>query len=89
MILQVCTQAICNMITNNATAIDFIWKIWMSNEKRGSVWSFMLSKSNSDLITSTLVLIINCIRGNKERWYNSSLTLKFKKVLKLFYTVIY
>ena len=77
MILQVCTQAICNMITNNATAIDFIWKVWMSNEKRGSVWSFMLSKSNSDLIMSTLVLIINCIRGSKERWYNSNFNFFF------------
>ncbi|KAI8636280.1 spinocerebellar ataxia type 10 protein domain-containing protein [Parasitella parasitica] len=67
MILQVCVQAICNMITKNATAIDFMWKIWMSNEKRGSVWSLMLSKSDSNLIMSTLVLVINCIRGSKER----------------------
>ncbi|KAK4513121.1 Protein-tyrosine-phosphatase [Mucor velutinosus] len=66
-ILQVCTQAICNMITNNATAIDFIWKVWMSNEKRGSVWSYMLSKSDTTLIMSTLVLIINCIRGSQQR----------------------
>lgn len=68
MVLQVCTQAICNMITNNATAIDFIWKVWMSNEKRGSVWSYMLSKSDATLIMSTLILIINCIRGSQERW---------------------
>ncbi|KAL7336255.1 hypothetical protein PS15p_201613 [Mucor circinelloides] len=67
MALQVCTQAICNMITNNATAIDFIWKVWMSNEKRGSVWSYMLSKSDATLIMSTLILIINCIRGSQER----------------------
>lgn len=38
MILQVGTQAICNIITNNPTAIDFIWKIWMTNEERGSIW---------------------------------------------------
>ncbi|GAN03874.1 conserved hypothetical protein [Mucor ambiguus] len=66
-ILQVCTQAICNMITNNATAIDFVWKVWMSNEKRGSVWSYMLSQSDATLIMSTLVLIVNCIRGSQER----------------------
>ncbi|KAI7908156.1 spinocerebellar ataxia type 10 protein domain-containing protein [Cokeromyces recurvatus] len=67
MILQVGTQAISNMITSNHTAIDFIWKIWMSNERRGSIWSYILSKNNDNLIMSALVLIINCIRGNKER----------------------
>jgi hypothetical protein len=69
MILQVGTQAICNMVTNNLTSIDFIWKIWMSNEKRGSIWSYILSKSNENLIMSALVLIINCIRGNGANWW--------------------
>ncbi|KAI7887247.1 spinocerebellar ataxia type 10 protein domain-containing protein [Mucor mucedo] len=67
MILQVGTQAICNIITNNQIAIDFIWKIWMSNERRGSIWSLILSKSNENIIMSALVLIINCIRGNEIR----------------------
>ncbi|CAO3652080.1 unnamed protein product [Mucor hiemalis] len=67
MILQVGTQAICNIITNNPVSLDFIWKIWMSNEDRGSIWSLILSKSNESLIMSALVLIINCIRGSKER----------------------
>lgn len=68
MILQVGTQAICNIITNNQIAIDFIWKIWMSNQQRGYIWSLILSKSNEGLIMSALILIINCIRGNKMRW---------------------
>ncbi|KAG2231458.1 hypothetical protein INT48_007531 [Thamnidium elegans] len=67
MILQVGTQAICNIITNNQIAIDFIWKIWMSNQQRGYIWSLILSKSNEGLIMSALVLIINCIRDNKIR----------------------
>ncbi|KAI9483386.1 MAG: spinocerebellar ataxia type 10 protein domain-containing protein [Benjaminiella poitrasii] len=67
MILQIGTQAISNMITNNHTAIDFMWKIWMTNAQRGSVLSYILSRSNDNLIMSALVLIINCIRGNKDR----------------------
>ncbi|KAG0760662.1 hypothetical protein G6F57_009073 [Rhizopus arrhizus] len=64
LLLQVSTQAICNMITNHSMAIDVVWQEWMLN---GSIWSDILSKNNDNLITSVLVLMINCIRGNKQR----------------------
>ncbi|KAI8367093.1 spinocerebellar ataxia type 10 protein domain-containing protein [Blakeslea trispora] len=67
LILQVSTQAVCNMITNNPAALNEIWTAWLSNPERGMLWSYILSRSNESLIMSALVLVINCIRGSKER----------------------
>ncbi|KAI8080346.1 spinocerebellar ataxia type 10 protein domain-containing protein [Thamnidium elegans] len=69
MILQVGTQAICNIITNNQIAIDFIWKIWMSNQQRGYIWSLILSKITSKIGKDILAAILGDIErlhGNEE-----------------------
>ncbi|KAI8327474.1 spinocerebellar ataxia type 10 protein domain-containing protein [Choanephora cucurbitarum] len=67
LILQVSTQAVCNMITNNSAALNETWTAWLTHSERGSLWSYILSRSNESLIMSALVLVINCIRGSKER----------------------
>lgn len=38
LILQVSTQAICNIITGNPSAIDFAWKEWMTDQSKGRIW---------------------------------------------------
>ncbi|CEI94918.1 hypothetical protein RMCBS344292_09120 [Rhizopus microsporus] len=67
LILQVSTQAICNIITGNPSAIDFAWKEWMTDQSKGRIWCDILSKNNDDLLTSVFVLIINCISQSKQR----------------------
>ncbi|RCI02178.1 hypothetical protein CU098_002950 [Rhizopus stolonifer] len=67
LILQVGTQAICNMLTNNSTDIATVWHAWLTEPERGMLWSYVLSKSDDGLIMSALVLIINCIRGHQQR----------------------
>ncbi|KAI9251950.1 spinocerebellar ataxia type 10 protein domain-containing protein [Sporodiniella umbellata] len=46
--------------------MDTIWQDWMSN-KSFSIWSNLLSSNKDDLITSVLILMVNCTKGSESR----------------------
>lgn len=54
LLLQVSTQAICNMITNHSMAIDVVWQEWMLN---GSIWRYGQDGLRDNILNSNNTVI--------------------------------
>ncbi|KAI9498139.1 spinocerebellar ataxia type 10 protein domain-containing protein [Zychaea mexicana] len=66
-VMQIGTQAICNMMTGNSIALEFVWEEWMQDINRGHVYSELLGVNDDGVVTATMILILNCIRNSRER----------------------
>ncbi|KAG2224314.1 hypothetical protein INT45_012883 [Circinella minor] len=64
--MQIGTQAICNMLTGNMAGSKLVWKEWMRDADRGSVYSELLAINDDGVIMATMILILNCIRNSEE-----------------------
>ncbi|KAI8077873.1 spinocerebellar ataxia type 10 protein domain-containing protein [Halteromyces radiatus] len=66
MVVRVCTQAACNMVTGNEMVLNIVWTHWCK-EQHPFLWNKVIEANDKDTVTSGLVLISQCIRNNKHR----------------------
>ncbi|CAO3612103.1 unnamed protein product [Cunninghamella blakesleeana] len=66
MIVKVGTQAICNFVTGNDQILNKVWTKWCQDQS-SLVWNKVIECNDKDSITSSLILVSQCIRDNHER----------------------
>ncbi|KAG2181110.1 hypothetical protein INT43_008692 [Umbelopsis isabellina] len=66
-ITQMGVQALCNMLTGNSKQQNILWTVWMKDSGYSALFAKLLSTSDQITLMSTLVLIFNCIRNDRER----------------------
>ncbi|KAI8341216.1 spinocerebellar ataxia type 10 protein domain-containing protein [Chlamydoabsidia padenii] len=66
MMIKICTQAVCNMVTGNDVILDIMWSHW-TMEQRQPLWNKVIESNDKDTVTAALILVSQCIRNNKQR----------------------
>ncbi|PFH51920.1 hypothetical protein AMATHDRAFT_74613 [Amanita thiersii Skay4041] len=66
-VTRVLTQALSNLVTANDNLIEKFWEIYMNLSDDQMILIRLLSSKDIKTVLATLVLILNCTKGNEKR----------------------
>ncbi|KAI8062704.1 spinocerebellar ataxia type 10 protein domain-containing protein [Gongronella butleri] len=66
LMVRLCTQAVCNMVTGNDVVLDKMWNVWCEREET-AVWNRVIEANDKDSVTGGLILVYQCIRNSSAR----------------------
>ncbi|KAG9018907.1 hypothetical protein FRB90_008488 [Tulasnella sp. 427] len=67
LLLRTVVQALSNILTANNEAQDAVWPVYMSLPDERNILLRLLASPDLSTATSTMILVLNCINGSRER----------------------